>query len=236
MNAHIFQHAPFEGIGSIGVWLEQQGARTVYTRFYEAHPVLPDPADVDLLIVMGGPMSVTEEGGLPWLREEKRFIREAMRVGVPIVGICLGAQLVASAQGSAVYRAPHKEIGWFEIEALPHDGGAFRFPERLAVFQWHGETFDLPSGATRLAWSEACENQAFQIGENVIGMQFHLETTPETVDAILAHSRDELCEGLYVQAESVIRSAAAEAYQRINRVMVEVLEYVTRRPERIARS
>ena len=227
MKAHILQHVPFEGIGSMSSWLSVRDASVTYTRFYES-AVLPEPKALDLVIIMGGPMSVNDEAALPWLKTEKQFIRDAVQRGVPVVGICLGAQLIASALGARVYPNREKEIGWFEIEATPGTNDVFRFPQKATVFHWHGETFDLPAGATRLAKSAACANQAFQIGARVIGLQFHMETTPESLDSIIIKCRQELVEGPYVQSESSMRAASGMEYANINRLMEDVLAYVTR--------
>ena len=129
----------------------------------------------------------------PWLVSEKQFIREAIRSGKPVLGICLGAQLIASAMGAGVYRNPLKEIGWFPIRGISsNDSSVFCFPPSMIVFHWHGETFDLPPGATRLAKSDGCENQAFQFGQSVIGLQFHLETTPLAAREMVLNCRNEL--------------------------------------------
>ena len=231
VKVHVLQHVPFEGVGSIHSWLTQRRASVSYTRFYEKS-ALPEIADVDLVIAMGGPMSVNDEVSLPWLKDEKRFILQAVQAGRPVVGICLGAQLIAGALGARVYPAPCKEIGWFPIESTSDAAGLFRFPKTVPVFHWHGETFDLPPGSTKLARSAGCENQAFQVGSNVIGLQFHLETTPESASAIMSHCRNELIEDVYVQPEAAMRGMSAAAYERINRLMGEVLSYVTRTDDR----
>lgn len=226
MRAHVLQHVPFEGLGSIGDWLNAEGYETTSTRFFESS-VLPHVDDVDLLIAMGGPMSVNDEAMLPWLVAEKAFVRDAIRAGTPVLGICLGAQLIASALGARVYANPQKEIGWLPIQAVeaPRDG-AFRFPPSIDVFHWHGETFDLPSGAIALASSPACRNQAFQIGRSVIGLQFHLETTPESARLLVANCRDEMVPGPYVQSEEAVLSAEPARYATINALMADVLAYL----------
>jgi GMP synthase-like glutamine amidotransferase len=227
MKVHVLQHVPFEDVGSMASWFEERGAVLSYTRFF-GDPTLPALNGLDLVIAMGGPMSVNDESDLAWLRPEKRFIGDAVARGVPVLGVCLGAQLIASALGSRVYRNLQKEIGWFQIEATPAPEGPFRLPEKCTVFHWHGETFDLPTGAVRLAKSAACENQAFQIGRHVIGLQFHLETTPESAGAILDHCKGELVPGgPYVQSESELREVPDTAYAKINRLMARVLSYVT---------
>ena len=225
MKAHVLQHVPFEGIGSMAVWLADHGAEISHTRFF-ADAALPKPEGLDLVIAMGGPMSVNDEAALAWLRSEKQFLREVINRGIPVLGVCLGAQLIASALGARVYQNQAKEIGWFPIQAAPGAPDAFCFPDQCTVFHWHGETFDLPAGAVRLAQSQACANQAFQLGRHVIGLQFHLETTPETARALLDNCRDELVPGPYVQTEAELRKMPAAAYARINRLMDEMLSYL----------
>jgi GMP synthase-like glutamine amidotransferase len=224
---HVLQHVPFEGLGSIESWIARRKADVSYTRFFES-PVLPGPDGLDLIIALGGPMSVNDVAALPWLVGEKRFLREAIDAGVPVLGICLGAQLIANALGARVCSAQQKEIGWFDVEGIGGTGDCFRFPDRAAVFHWHGETFDLPPGAIRLARSAVCENQAFQIGRNVIGLQFHLETTQASADAIISNCRDELAGGAYIQSEAELRSMPAAAYAAINRLMNDLLDYLMR--------
>lgn len=227
MKVHVLQHVAFEGLGSIELWLAERGAEVEFTRFYDS-PRLPEIADLDLVIALGGPMSVNDEADLPWLTEEKRFIAEAIRAGKAVLGICLGAQLIASALGARVYPGPHKEIGWFDIERASSNPGLFQFPEAATVFHWHGETFDLPPGASRLARSAGCENQAFQIGSNVIGLQFHLETTLESAESIISHCRHELVEGIFIQSEEELRDVPAASYSGINLLMAEMLDFITR--------
>lgn len=227
MHVHVLQHVAFEGIGSMARWLTARQAHVTTTRFYES-PVLPGLSGLDLVIVMGGPMSVNDESIHPWLVDEKRFLRQAMDRHVPIVGVCLGAQLIASALGARVYPGREKEIGWFDIEGLPTPS-ALRLPDRLRVLHWHGETFDLPRNAVHLARSAVCENQAFQYGDNVIGLQFHLEATPETMAAMVTHCRDELIPGPYVQSAEDITAPENQNFAAINAVMDAVLDHVTNR-------
>lgn len=226
MRVHFFQHVPFEGLGSIETWLRAGKHEITGTRFFQS-PVLPRLDEVEFLIVMGGPMSVHDEAEYPWLVQEKQFIRSCILAGKPVLGICLGAQLIANAMGAKVYRHHTKEIGWFPIQAVPSHGATFRFPPSVEVFHWHGETFDLPSGATLLARSEMCENQAFQLGRSVIGLQFHLETTPESAQEMIAHCRAELVPSRYVQSEAEILAASPEQYRKINDLMANVLAYLT---------
>jgi GMP synthase-like glutamine amidotransferase len=235
MRAHVFQHVPFEGPGSIAPWLEARGATIGVTRFFQNDP-LPKIEEIDFLVVMGGPMSVNDERVLPWLVTEKRFIREMIDHGKPVLGICLGAQMIANVLGAKVYPNPEKEIGWWPVQSTPgadHPHAVFRFPDHCVVFHWHGETFDLPQGAVRLAKSAACANQAFQFGANVIGLQFHLETTPASARELVANCRDELVPGKYIQSGSAILAAPPEQYATINALMEQVLAFLV--PDRESR-
>ncbi|MDX9789024.1 MAG: gamma-glutamyl-gamma-aminobutyrate hydrolase family protein [Desulfobacterales bacterium] len=226
MRAHCFQHVPFEGLGSIGPWLSEAGYTITYTHFFKSVE-LPDIQQLDLLVVMGGPMSANDESEFPWLVIEKQFIRDAIEKEKPVLGICLGAQLIASTMGSRVYPNTVKEIGWFPIQGVSITKEMiFRFPLSLKVFHWHGETFDLPPGATLLASSEGCRNQAFQIGNKVIGLQFHLETTPESTKDIVFNCRHEIIASQFVQAEEDILSAKSEDYTLINQQMAEILTFL----------
>lgn len=228
MRAHYLQHVPFEGLGSIESWLQTNGYEISATRLFDSEE-LPCLDEIDLLIAMGGPMSVNDEQEYPWLTAEKEFVRDAIHSGKAVLGICLGAQLIANSLGARVYPNAVKEIGWFPVTQVASRGSSIScFPESVDVFHWHGETFDLPPGATRLVRSEACENQAFQIGDSVVGLQFHLETTPESAKAIVTNCRAELSPSKYVQCEAEILAARRRSYQVINALMEEVLSYLQR--------
>ncbi len=227
MKVHVLQHVPFEDIGSIAPWLKEHDAEVSRTRFFE-NPALPGPENFDLIIAMGGPMSVNDELDLPWLRDEKQFIRDAIADDVAVLGVCLGAQLIASALGSRVYRNAEKEIGWFPIEAAAPTSATFTFAQTSNVFHWHGETFDLPSGAVLLAQSAVCRNQAFQLKQNVIGLQFHLEVTIDGVRALLENCAGDLAPGRYVQSKAELSAVPPEAYAELNRLMDRVLSYLFR--------
>jgi GMP synthase-like glutamine amidotransferase len=233
MRAHYLQHVPFEGLGSIEDWLRQAGYDITVSRLYQSQE-LPDIGGLDFLVIMGGPMSVNDGQEHPWLDAEKIFIKQAITAGIPTLGVCLGAQLIASSLGAEVYPNSVKEIGWYPIQAVYQEQDAvFSFPEELEVFHWHGETFDLPQGAVRLAESRGCSNQAFQLGANVIGLQFHLETTPDSAKAIVENCRDELVAGEYIQSEKDMLSSARDRYESINKLMVHVLEYLEKGKQEI---
>lgn len=231
MRAHWFQHVPFEGLGSIRAWLDSRGYETTCTRFFESAD-LPDPDAVDLLVVLGGPMSVNDESRFPWLVAEKRFVRAMVERGTPVLGICLGAQMIASAMGAKVFANPVKEIGWFPVHAVHADGDAtaFAFPPTVVAFHWHGETFELPQGAVRLARSEGCENQALQLGTRAIDLQFHLETTPQSAHDLVIHCRNELVPSTYVQTAEELLAANPTRYRSINDLMGRVLCSLTGAP------
>ena len=177
-----FRHVPFESAGRIESVLRERGISLEYADLYRDGAAAPDPADAAGLIFLGGPMSANDS--LPYLRREMEIIAAAALRGQPLLGICLGAQLIAKASGARVYRNPEKEIGWFDIHltdaaaADPLLAGANRTE---TVFHWHGETFDLPAGAQWLAHSARCRHQAFRLGDSVWGFQFHLEVTPEMI-------------------------------------------------------
>ena len=223
MHVHVLQHVSFEGLGAIEPWLAERKARVTFTRFHE-DPTLPALGGIDLVIALGGPMSVNDEAELPWLVDEKRFLAEAIDRGLAVLGICLGSQLIASARGARVYAAPEKEIGWYPVEGASVEGGSFRFPPTLNVLHWHGETFDLPSGAVHLASSAVCRNQAFQLGTNVIGLQFHLEMTRDGVDEMLRHAAHELVPQRHVQSEAALRAAPDADYAGTQALLLRVLD------------
>ena len=228
MNGHYFKHVPFEDIGSIRSWLTTAGYTITCTPFFKSVN-LPALEEIDLLIVMGGPMSVNDEKRYPWLAPEKQFIRQMVMSGKPVLGICLGAQLIASAMGAKVYPNSVKEIGWFPIYGVSSsDRSIFCFPQSVQAFHWHGETFDLPTGATRIAKSDGCENQAFQLGHSVIGLQFHLETTPQAAQDLVSHCRNELLPAPCIQTEKEILSAGPAQYQSINHLMNKILTFLVR--------
>ena len=220
MRIHRLQHAPFEGLGSIEDWAKEQRHRFTATRLF-AGQCLPALATFDWLIVMGGPMSVHDENEHPWLRREKRFLGETIRAGKVVLGVCLGAQLIAAALGARVCRNRYKEIGWFPVELTAAGQGTAIFEgfgAKTVVFHWHGDTFDLPRGAIHVARSRACENQAFMLGDRVVGLQFHLETTPTSVRLMREHLPADLAPGPFAQSAAAILGDERR-FRRINGLM-----------------
>ncbi|HHL40834.1 MAG TPA: type 1 glutamine amidotransferase [Deltaproteobacteria bacterium] len=192
----IIQQVPHEGPGTLGRIMERAGIETELVKVC-AGAKTPGRADrYSAVVVLGGPMGVYEEKRYPFLTAEIRLIESALRSGVPVMGICLGAQLLARAAGAAVFRRPEREIGWYDID-LTDEGRAdrllFGLPRRMKVFQWHGDTFDIPPGAVRLASSRLFENQLFRIGPSY-GFQFHLEVTESMILQWLEVNGDELAD------------------------------------------
>jgi GMP synthase-like glutamine amidotransferase len=177
-----FRHVPFEGPGRIVSVLEQRGIGCEYADLYLPDAPLPEISAYDGLIFMGGPMSANDL--LPYLDRERALIGDAAVKGQPMLGICLGSQLIARSLGGDVHRNREKEIGFFDVHFTPEAAQDSLFsgisgPEK--IFHWHGDTWELPPDAVRLAWSDACSNQAFRAGRNIYGLQFHLETPPEMI-------------------------------------------------------
>lgn len=165
--------------------IEREGILQEVVEVDEGQPI-PDPTEFDALLVFGGPMNVDEEAEYPWLVAEKLAIERAVRAGVPYLGMCLGAQLLARCLGGRVYRAVRPEVGVLEVrltDAAERDPVFSRLPDPLPCFQWHGDTFDLPPEATLLAASDVCPNQAFRWGSAAYGIQFHVEVTDDMAQA-----------------------------------------------------
>jgi GMP synthase-like glutamine amidotransferase len=225
MHIHYLQHVPFEGLGSIEQWARQSGHALTRTRLYAGEP-LPEPDAIDWLIVLGGPMGVHDDVCLPWLIEEKHLIEQAISAGRAVLGICLGAQLIAHVLGANVYRCAQEEIGWFPIEPTAQAAGTLVgrvLPPRIEAFHWHSDTFDLPTGAVHLARSAACVYQAFLYADRVLGLQFHLETTPDSAKALIDNSEDALVSARYIQ-QGQDMLADPTRFQRINDLMARVLD------------
>jgi len=225
MNIHYLQHVPFEGLGSMESALKTGGHQLSSSHLYKDQS-LPALEEIDWLIIMGGPMGVQDETEYPWLKSEKEFILQAIESGKIVLGICLGAQLIAAALGAQVYKNRHKEIGWFDIHrdaTADTNALATTIPQQAEVFHWHGDTFDIPAGAQPLASSSACQNQGFIFDNRVVGLQFHLETTPELIQDLINNSRDELDGSRYVQSEEEML-AKPQRFARINPIMAAILE------------
>jgi GMP synthase (glutamine-hydrolysing) len=201
-------------MGCIGDWITSKNYNCTTTRFCDDDE-LPRPEQIDWLIVMGGPMGVYETDKYVWLNKEIEFIEKVISQQKAVLGVCLGAQLIARALGARVYPNHEKEIGWFPIK-LTEDGKQSvlfdGFPEEFSVLHWHGDTFELPQEAVRLAESEACQNQAFVYADRVVGLQFHLEFTRHGVKDLLRECGQCLPHSKYVQnAQSILAPEASFA-------------------------
>lgn len=192
MKALIFMHVAHEGPGTLGTFLEETGAEVRTILLYGGDEVPRRPGDEDLIVSMGGPMNVYEDGKYPFLAGEARFIAKAVKAGIPVIGICLGAQIIARACCAAVYPAPVKEIGWSTVTLTEEGRREALFdgvPGEIPVLQWHEDTFDLPAGGTLLATAADCPNQAFRAG-SALGLQFHLEVDAALLGDWFARSPD----------------------------------------------
>lgn len=227
MRIHYLQHVPFEGLGYVHEWSQDQGHTLSATALFADHS-LPDPTDFDWLVVMGGPMGVYDTATYPWLAQETRFISQSIRQRKKVLGICLGAQLIAKSLGADVYPNQNKEIGWHRVTrsvAAEEAGCQSLFPESFYAFHWHGDTYDLPEGAVHLAQSQACRQQAFFYPPGTLGLQFHLESTSESISALIRNCKDELVPAPYIQSQAQIQSHR-NLVRPSNNIMRNVLNFI----------
>jgi GMP synthase (glutamine-hydrolysing) len=180
----VLQHHRAEGIGVIGEALSTAAHAWQYVKAFDGQPVPKDLKGAGGLIVMGGPMGVYEQDRYPWLTDEIRLIESAIKDGKPVLGICLGSQLIAAALGAKVVKGTDPELGWYRVtlDANAAEDRIFSgMPREFTPCHWHGDIFDLPAGAVHLASSEKTPNQAFRYGDSTWAVLFHLEITPEIV-------------------------------------------------------
>jgi len=209
MRLHVLQHAAYEGPGEIAHWAEKRGHSLTYTHLYRGD-ALPDIAGFDALIVMGGEMNIYQDRDWPWLKAERAFIASTLKAGQRVVGICLGAQFIADALGGRVVQNPEYEIGWLPIEWTPEAiSELVTLREPSTVLHWHGDTFRLPDGATRIASSEGCAEQGFFIRDKCLALQFHLEVDPALVK-LYVQGQGTWPSGPYVQDPNQILSEAGK--------------------------
>lgn len=210
----IFKHVPFEGPGTLIEPLKVRGLRYREVNLYEKGA----PNDLEGcggLIIMGGPMNVYEEAEYPFLRDEDLLIKDALAKKIPMIGVCLGAQLMAKAAGAKVFKGMKKEIGWYPLH-LTEDAGTDRafknLHKEIEVFQWHGDTFEIPNGAAHLASSDLFQNQAFRINENAYAFQFHIEVTEGIIREWVAINESEL-KGVsdYIDSKKILGESKQKA-------------------------
>lgn len=213
MRVRCLQHVPFEGPARVAEWARARGHSVEVSALFSGD-ALPAHDTFDLLVVMGGPMSVHDEAEHSWLVPEKRLLQDVLQAGGAVLGICLGAQLMAEALGARVHRQPEAEIGWYPVEwsRAAHEQGLVPADvPRTVALHWHGETYTLPAGSELLASTDACRNQAFRVGR-ALALQFHLEMDRPAVESIVAHCGAEIRGGAYQQdAESILRDTAPYA-------------------------
>ena len=211
----ILRHVTHESAGTLENVLAETGLDFHYVDLFETVPDRLNLNSAPGLVILGGPMNVDEVDKYPHLAKEVEWIGQALAAGLPTLGICLGAQLLAKALGARVYPNRVKEIGWYRVDLTPHadrdalfEGGG----KRITVFQWHGDTFDLPPNTVRLAQSPLCRNQAFRYGRSAYGLQFHIEMTPELIDSWLAQSANcgELESLEYIDPRKIREQTATE--------------------------
>jgi GMP synthase-like glutamine amidotransferase len=203
MRMAVLQHVEFEGPAAVADWAT---ARAFPLRVFHLYrdTTLPALPDFDMLTVMGGPMSANDEARLGWLGPEIALVRQATAVDKTVLGICLGAQIIAKALGARVYPGSAKEIGWFPVQRAGSHSLFDGLPGSFTPLHWHGETFDLLHEAQLLAKSKITENQAFAVGQRVLGLQFHMEATEESVRALLKGAAHEIGYGVFQQLPDMI--------------------------------
>lgn len=198
MRLHGLRHASFEKEGQIAEWAREHGHSLTHTDLWNGETP-PEIDSFDFLIVMGGPMNIYEEDKFPWLAVEKRFLRESIAAGKRVLGVCLGAQLLADVLGGPVSKGKNREIGWFPVTPGPDAAKSSIFsklPASYLAFHWHGDTFAIPPQALWVARSAACAHQAFTAhGDRVVGLQFHLEVSAESLAAMATGCADEITVG-----------------------------------------
>ncbi len=206
MRIHFIQHVSFETPGYLLNWAENHKYQVTFSNIFES-PSFAQTNHFDVLVIMGGPMGVYEEQKYPWLKEEKHFIKKTIADNKKVLGICLGAQLVAEALGAKVYTHNQKEIGWWPVQKINHpetQSLTNHLPDKFVTFHWHGDTFDLPPGSKQLFTSQACAQQGFIQGRNTAAIQFHLEATDILIHQMIEHEREELGDAPYIQTEQKI--------------------------------
>ncbi len=224
---HYFQHVSFENLGIIEDWALKNGFDVSSTQFHHS-PTIAMPDDIDWLIVMGGPMGVYDEDKHPWLSSEKQAILGAIETGKVVLGICLGAQLIADVLGAGVRANAYREIGWYPVYLhggiLDHPIAGVLDPQWEA-FHWHGDTFDIPDGARLLVTSSACRSQGFIYKDRVVGLQFHMEVTRTGAAALIENCSDDLKHDEFVSTPEQILSAHA-FFEDSHKMMFRLLDYL----------
>ncbi len=211
MRIHYFQHVPFEGLALIEEWTVSRNHTLTNTCFFQENYTIPKIDEFDMLIIMGGPMSTNDEKLYPWLIEEKACVKQAIDAGKYVLGICLGAQIIAQTLGADVAPMKEKEIGWHPIAFTDQVVGhplLSGLNYAMTVLHWHGERFEIPTGAIQIASSEACDNQGFLYDDKVLALQFHIEMDEVAIEKIIEACAEELDDGKFMQSKEVIIEGA----------------------------
>jgi GMP synthase (glutamine-hydrolysing) len=226
MRIHYMQHIPIENPGIILDWAERSGHTLTATHLYRGDSLPEDIEVIDWLVVMGGPMNIFQHRDHPWLPAEKRFIGETIAADKTVLGICLGAQLIADVLEARVFQNPEIEVGWFPVELDPDafDG----LPETVTPLHWHGDTFEIPPGARPLGRSAACGNQGFVFGDRVVGLQFHLEVNEALVETFIQEFASKLEPTPFVQTPDEILSGSVINLPAANDAMERLLDSLAR--------
>ena len=221
------EHVPQEGLGLISAYIQDLGASLVRHQQYQPHRLSVPHDDYDVLLVMGGPMGVYDGDQYPWLDHELHFVREAIDRGKQVLGVCLGAQMIAKALGAEVRKSPCTEIGWYPLrfeDAFLETKIGQGLDRQMNVLHWHGDTFAIPPGALRIAGSEACVNQGLLYEERVLGLQFHLEMGEEETRVMVEHFGHELVPEQFVQDAGEIKARTVECAGPARQVLFSILD------------
>ena len=223
MKILCLKHIAFEGPGTFALWAQSRGHDLEVVSVYQ-NQTLPGAETFDALLVMGGPMNIDEHAIYPWLAKVKCHIRDAIIAGKHVIGVCLGAQLIADALGASVSKSADKEIGWFPIHPSENCPDLLPLPDKLSVLHWHGDTFEIPEGAQPIAFSDACENQGFLYRDRVLGLQYHMEMTPQSLELLIAAGRNELVNAPYIQDADRILAEPDSTYEHMRTVLFAMLD------------
>lgn len=240
MKIHCLQHSSINTLGTIEEYARTKNHTLESTRFYNTEKA-PTLDSFDLLIIMGGAIGIYDYAENPWLKAEKEFIKQTATAGKPILGICLGAQLLADILGAKVFENKHREMGWFPIKACSeragkdvgsksgpgpgsHSGFLTGLPDSFCAFHWHSRTFEIPEGAVRLFESEGCKNQAFLYGDRVLALQFHPEVNEERIRSLIERFEAEMGDGPYIRKKEIM-FGQEEYLAESKKFLYSVLDY-----------
>ncbi len=221
----IIQHEKFEGLGIIDFWLKERGIEPIMITPQDEN--YPDISEFDLLTVLGGPMSANDSES--WIAREKQFIEEAIAGSKYIVGLCLGGQMIASALGANIIKSPDREVGYHTTYRIPfsekYNDLIATIPPEFPAFHWHSEMFEIPEGAKLFATTEGCPNQAFMYSDRVVGLQFHLETTPTAALELIENCGNDLkYAGRFISNSEDISEKRPKRDKKMNGILLVMLD------------